>query len=58
MAQLIIIQNLLYKAVTWLELQALLLAVNYTYNKVLVDFSITVLKLIEELFLLDKAILK
>ena len=35
-----------------------LLAVNYTYDKILVDSSVTVLKLIEESFLLDKAILK
>lgn len=58
MAQLIVVQNLLYEAVTWPELRALLLAVNYTCNEVLVDSSATVLKLIEELFLLNKAILK
>ncbi len=58
LAQLIVVRNLPYEAVTWPELRALLLAVNYTCDEVLVDSSATVLKLIEESFLLDKAILK
>ncbi len=55
---MIVVRNLPYEAVTWPELRALLLAVNYTCDEVLVDSSATVLKLIEESFLLDKAILK
>jgi hypothetical protein len=57
-AQLIVVRNLPYKAVTWPELQALLLAVNYTYEKALINSSSTVPKIIEESFLLNKAIVK
>ena len=57
-AQLIVVQNLPYDTVTWPELQALLLAVNYTCEEALIDSSNTVPKIIEEAYALDKEILK
>ena len=58
LAQLIIVRNLPYKAVTWPELRSLLLSVNYTCEEALINSSSTVPKMIDESFLLDKAILK
>ena len=58
LTQLIVVRNLPFEAVSWLELQALLLSVNYTCEDVLVNSGRTVPKLIEESFLLDRAVLK
>lgn len=58
LAQLIVVRNLLYKAVTWPELRSLLLLVNYTCKEALINSSSTVPKIINESFLLNKAILK
>ena len=58
LAQLIVVRNLPYEAVTWPELRSLLLLVNYTCEEALIDSSSTVPKMIDESFLLDKAILK
>ena len=58
LAQLIVVRNLPYKAVFWLEFYALLLSVNYTCKEALISFSNTVPKLIKDSFLLNKAFLK
>jgi hypothetical protein len=56
--QLIVVRNLPYDAVTWPELRALLLAVNYTCEEALIDSSNTVPKIIKEAYVLNKEILK
>lgn len=58
LAQLIVVRNLPFEAVTWPELRALLLSVNYTCEDALVDSDSTVPKLIEDSFMLDKVVLK
>ena len=58
LTQLIVVRNLLFKAVTQLELRALLLLVNYTYKDILVNSSKIILKLIKESFLLNQTVLK
>ena len=58
MAQLIVVCNLLFEAVTWPELRALLLSVNYTCKDILIDSGSMVPQLINESFLLDQAVLK
>jgi hypothetical protein len=58
LAQLIVVRNLPYEAVSWPELHALLLSVNYTCEEALISSSSTVPKLIEDSFLLNKALLK
>jgi len=57
LTQLIVLRNLPFEAVSWPELQALLLSVNYACEDVLVDSGRTGPKLIEESFLLDRAVL-
>jgi hypothetical protein len=58
LAQLIVVRNLPYEAVSWPELHALLLSVNYTCEEALISSSSTVPKLIKDSFLLNKALLK
>lgn len=58
LAQLIVVRNLPYKAVTWPELRALLLTVNYTCEEALIDSDTTVPRIIEESYVLDKEVLK
>ena len=58
LAQLIVVRNLPYDAVTWPELRALLLTVNYTCEEALIDSHTTVPTMIKESYILDKEVLK
>jgi hypothetical protein len=53
-----VVRNLPYDAITWPELQALLLTVNYTCEEALIDSSNTVPKVIKKAYVLNKEILK
>jgi len=58
LAQLIVVQNLLYDAITWPELQVLLLIVNYTCKEALINSYTIVPIIIKEFYILNKEVLK
>ena len=58
LVQLITIQNLPYNAVTWPELHALLMTVNYTAEEVTINAVKTIPKLIKQSFVVHHKILK
>ena len=58
LVQLITLRNLLYNAATWPELHVLLITVNYTAKKVVINATATILKLIEQLYIVHRKTLK
>jgi hypothetical protein len=53
-----VVRNLPYNAVTWPELRALLLIVNYTYKEALIDSHNSVPRIIKKSYILNKEVLK
>ena len=51
-------QNLPHNAATWLELHTLLITVNYTVEEVAINVRITIPKLIKQLYIVYRNILK